>query len=147
MYFKSISCKVQQMIGQLELCLQGRSVSCHWDGCMICGPQTIDTRQLLLVWGHFPLTVLATYLEFHLNVIVLCYSGMHPNAACDWWKMDACKAVQILPYPYLDSHSKVMHPEYSKHWRYLLASTIHLLICTWFLKNQFEKIKFDKLDF
>ena len=87
-------------------------------------------RQFLQVWGCF------TFDSF-LSFIVLCYSCMHPNAACDWWKMDACK---ILPYSYLDSHSKVMHPEYSKHWRYLLASTIHLLICTWFLKNQFEKI-------
>ena len=67
-------------------------------------------RQFLQVWGHFPLTVLATYVEFNLNVIVLCYSCMDPNAACHWWKMDACKAVQNLPYPYLDSHCKVYIP-------------------------------------
>ena len=31
------------LIGQLELSLQWRRVSCRWDGCLSCGPKTVDS--------------------------------------------------------------------------------------------------------
>ena len=60
------------MIGQVELSLHSKRVSCHWDGCLSCGPQNVDSSYKSGVVSL--LTVFWVSLSF---VTVVCTLMLH----------------------------------------------------------------------